>query len=90
MKSNQNDNVPRACLLVVHALVRKDVSVGSASARRGSRHLQFTGARRYFRTIRAAVEAEDSQAPRAATEKEVATGTGPTLLTIHLMGPLAP
>lgn len=66
-------------LLVVHAWARKDGNDGWVSGRRGSRPLQFTGARRFCRQrIRPAVGAADSRAPRAATAKAAATGTGPT------------
>lgn len=66
-------------LLVVHAWARKDGNGGWVSGRRGSRPLQFTGARKSCRRrTRSVVGAAGSRAPRAATARGAATGTGPT------------
>lgn len=74
-------------LLVVHAWARKDGNGGWVSGRRGSRPLQFTGARRFCRRIRAVVEAAGNRAPRAATARGAATGTGPTGLSLSRISP---
>lgn len=74
-------------LLVVHAWARKDGNGGWVSGRRGSRPLQFTGARRSCRRrTRSVVGAAGSRAPRAATARGAATGTGPICsLSVELL-----
>lgn len=74
--------MPRACLLVVHTWARKGASGGSGSGRRGSRPLQFTGARKSCRKTLPAGGAAGSRAQRAATAKGAMTGTGPNMFLL--------